>query len=104
MRFEELGERCVRHARDNAGYTDRTGNLKNSIGYAVIKDGKVVRRAYISALNEKALNKVIKDNPKGVVLVVLAGMKYAVYVEAKGYNVLSATEIYARDIVEKLKT
>jgi hypothetical protein len=34
--------------------------------------------------------------PKGYVLIVVAGMNYATYVEAKGYNVLSTAEHLAQ--------
>ena len=33
----------VNHARDNAGYTVRTGNLISSIGGVLIKDGKPIK-------------------------------------------------------------
>ena len=35
-KFIEVGERCIIEARDNGAYTDRTGNLRNSVGYVVL--------------------------------------------------------------------
>ena len=34
--FIYVGEACLKEARLNGNYTDRTGNLRNSIGYAVL--------------------------------------------------------------------
>jgi len=42
-----------------------------------------------------------------LVLIVIAGMKYAAYVEAMNYDVLTSSELYARkrvpELIEKLK-
>ncbi|MGV4578106.1 hypothetical protein ACQ1R5_10635 [Ornithobacterium rhinotracheale] len=40
--------------------------------------------------------------PRGYVLVVVAGMNYALYVESKGYNVLSTAEQLAEREVPRL--
>ena len=37
-----LGERVVKYAREHGSYTDRTGNLRNSIGYVVVQYGRIV--------------------------------------------------------------
>ena len=37
-----IGEECVRVARQNGSYNDITGNLRSSIGYVVLYDGKPV--------------------------------------------------------------
>ena len=37
-----LGESLAKYAKDNHTYTDRTGNLTNSIAYAVVKDKEIV--------------------------------------------------------------
>lgn len=39
-----VGESCIVEARNGGDYIDRTGNLRSSIGYAVLRDGKVVQR------------------------------------------------------------
>lgn len=44
----------------------------------------------------QALAEKVGKNTKGVALVVVAGMNYAAYVEAKGYNVLSSAEHLAQ--------
>lgn len=36
------GERFVKYARENGSYEDRTGNLRSSIGYIIVKNGDIV--------------------------------------------------------------
>ena len=38
-----VGERCLNEARSTNSYKDQTGNLRSSIGYVIVKDGKIVR-------------------------------------------------------------
>lgn len=40
-----IGEQCVNAARDSDGYKDRTGNLRSSTGYILVRDGRVVRQS-----------------------------------------------------------
>ena len=62
----------------------------------LLKEGQKEEKAFI--------NKVISQYPKGFVLVVVAGMKYASYVEARNYNVLTSAELLAeREIPRLLK-
>ena len=35
-----LGEKCINEARDSGSYSDRTGNLRASIGYVLVSNGK----------------------------------------------------------------
>ena len=35
-----IGEECIRIARESGSYNDITGNLRSSIGYVVLVDGK----------------------------------------------------------------
>ena len=44
-----LGESLAKYAKDNHNYTDQTGNLTNSIAYAVVKDKEIV---YYDATNQ----------------------------------------------------
>lgn len=123
-----LGEECVNHARSVGDYIDQTGNLRNSIGYVIVKDGKIVKRNFQRSANVKnakgKTTKGAKDGlvtgeklaeelarqapPSGFVLIVVAGMVYASKVESRGRNVLSSAENYAKKempgIVAKLKS
>lgn len=111
-----VGEQCVRQARDNGDYNDITGNLRSSIGYCVLQNGKVVKNSKQKAYagpkgngqqgvleGEEFLKKLQGDYPKGIVLILAAGMDYAVYVEdIHGRDVLTSAELLARDLVPAL--
>ena len=108
-----LGEKLAAYAKDNHTYTDRTGNLTNSIGYAVVRGKEIV---YYGGSNqpgagsEEALKTAMKmaaTLTSQYSLIVVAGMNYAAYVEAKGYNVILPAELKAKTdfpaAMEKLK-
>lgn len=106
-----VGEKCINEAREYGSYQDRTGNLRSSIGYIVLKDGKPIEKGGFKITKsgnngqkegEMFINKVTSQYPKGFVLVVVAGMKYASYVEARNYNVLTSAELLAEREVPKL--
>ena len=110
-----VGEKCINEAREYGSYQDQTGNLRSSIGYIVLKDGKPIEKGGFAPTErgtkkgkdgqkegETFINKVTSQYPKGFVLVVVAGMKYAAYVEAHNYNVLSSAELLAEKEVPKL--
>ena len=110
-----VGEMCINEAREHGSYQDQTGNLRSSIGYVVLQDGKPIEKGGFAPTErgrekgkngqkegETFINKVISQYPKGFVLVVVAGMKYASYVEARNYNVLSSAELLAEKEVPKL--
>lgn len=40
-KLKYLGEKLVKYAKDNHNYTDQTGNLTNSIGYAVVHNNDI---------------------------------------------------------------
>jgi hypothetical protein len=74
-------------------YKDRTANLRSSIGYFVLKDGEIIYENLLGTgegeqAARAALNSV-KDK-SGYMLVGVAGMDYAAYVESKGYNVITS--------------
>lgn len=110
--LSHLGEECVNRARDikpPIGFMDRTGNLRSSMGYAIAKDGNIVKYSNFNviegggegATKGRNLTKTIAgEYPAGWVLIVVAGMNYAVYVEAKGRDVLSSAEHFAESEVK----
>lgn len=111
-----VGEQCIKQARDNGDYNDITGNLRSSIGYCVLQNGKVVKQSAGKRFSgpegsglegskegKAFLQKLAGDYPKGIVLILAAGMNYAVYVEAiHGRDVLTSAELLARDLVPQL--
>jgi hypothetical protein len=98
--LEYLGELCVSEARTGYTYIPRTGNLLSSVGYHVIKDGEFVKGSTFKADTGGVTGKTFIESlysqfPKGIVLIVVAGMNYAMYVESRGLNVLTSSEMLA---------
>ena len=99
LTLHRIGQEAVNWARDNGTYVDRTGNLRNSIGYAIYKDRRLIdwvhddgghSQAHSNAITARTLfEQAVPDN--GYACVVFAGMEYGIYVEAKGYTVLSGS-------------
>ena len=127
QRLAYLGEQCVTIAKrkiSSAGlpyYKDRTANLKSSIGYVILIDGIIVmngkfrqeppvdKRYSIENGAEKGqefADKIASRYPKGIVLLIVAGMNYAEAVMARDYDVLDSAELNAEnkmeDILKKL--
>ncbi len=108
--LEYVGEQCVIEARENGTYKDQTGNLRSSIGYAIVEDGKIIKRSKPAQYKDgksgtKTANKYLAEVGKrfsGTTLIVVAGMNYAAYVERSGKIVLSSAELLAEELVPKL--
>lgn len=107
-----VGLECVKEARQNGKYTDRTGNLRSSIGYAILEDGKPIKKSGFERVkataadaqgqSEALITRLAATYNTGLVLVVVAGMDYAAYVEARGYNVLNSAETLAKTLVPQM--
>ena len=107
-RLQRLGEMCLVEARTNKGYMMQTGALLSSTGYEVFVDGVAIHSQFDAASGAESnaaetgiksgqnIAETIGKGTKGIALVVVAGMNYAAYVEAKGYNVLSSAEHLAQ--------
>lgn len=90
--------------RDTGEYLDDTTNLRNSIGYYVLRDGVIVRgRVEGPAEATSAAMTLLQSIPpvKGYQLVCLAGMDYASYLESKGFNVITSQAMVAMTNVEE---
>lgn len=92
-------------------YTDRTGNLRSSVGAVVVQDGKIVGRRGFEKVNHGVdgdaegrdyAESLAKNSPSGTVLIAVAGKKYASYVADKGYDVLDSAELLAERIVPQM--
>lgn len=112
--LQMLGSECVNKIRDRRqeeSWFDQTGNLRSSIGMAVVNRGKI---AVESAF--KTILKGAKGSEEGrkyveslahlfadtYSLVVVAGMSYAEYVEAmESKDVLASTEVWASKELKK---
>lgn len=115
MRF--IGEECVKIAREQGTYNDITGNLRNSIGYVLVRNGDIICKNFeervaskvVDAANGKGIlqgqalaEELAKRFTKGYALIVVAGMHYAHYVESLNKDVLDSAERYAQQRVPKL--
>lgn len=105
-----VGERCINAARSSHTYRDQTGNLSSSIGYAVSTDGNLVRCSNFQIVKQGQQGAIdgkdyvldlISQYPKGIVLIVVAGMNYATYVSDKGYDVIDSAEMLAEALIPK---
>ena len=112
--LERTGEQFVKVARIDGDYKDHTGNLRSSIGYVIVRDGEIVGRSF--QLSEKegtdkhtgkregeqlAMD-LVKTFSKGYVLIGVAGMKYAAFVEAmENKDVLTNAANKADDFIKR---
>lgn len=111
-RLQMLGEMCVQHAREvpsDIGFSDRTGNLRSSIGYSIFVDGVAVHSSYEvvkdgveGAKAGQDLATRVGNQTSGVCLVVTAGMNYALHVESQGRDVITSAEELAREELPRL--
>lgn len=112
--FSYLGEECVSRIRtrdQSESWIDRTGNLRSSIGYSVVEQGKQRIQSAFSIVREgteganegkRLLEELSKKYADTYALVVVAGMNYADEVEARdNKDVLASTELYAREKMDK---
>ena len=112
--FSYLGEKCVARIRDRAGndsWFDQTGNLRSSIGYAVVDHGRKCIESAFSIIKNGGdgakAGKELIDNLTSLysntyALVVVAGMEYADYVEAmENKDVLASTELWAKSKMQE---
>ncbi len=113
----KIGEEFARDAKHavniNKGafpkgdYTDQTANLRNSIGYIIYKDSlPAMEKFEASGEGVAEAKRFLATIPKkpGYVLVGVAGMNYASYLEAMGYNVITSQSFVAIDnLTDRLK-
>ena len=116
--LQYVGEQVVNGIRDGSmsNWNDRTGNLRSSIGYIVSVDGVPQNISGFEQVDgpqrEEGFNANQSRNyaqtlaslyPRGIALIVVAGMEYASYVEAmENKTVLAQGEIEARTLIEEM--
>lgn len=112
--LQRAGETFVRYARLYGNYKDHTGNLRSSIGYVIVNDGDVVSENFKLTAKpgsdkktglkkaRKLSRKLANTYSDGMVLICVAGMNYAAYVEAiDSLDVITAASIKANDDLRK---
>ena len=97
--FRRTGDQFIADARSIRTYQDQTGNLRSSIGYALFKDGQMLEQTFpggdVTGSGGTLAKWVANSYKRGYLLVVVAGMFYAQYVEAKSYDVLTGSSYAA---------
>ena len=115
--IESIGEalfmvctNAVNRARSLDTYKDQTNNLRSSIGFVIYFNGQRMYQDFQKSgtgtagggdssgqqgqvQGEALADKVAVQYPSGFVAVIVAGMKYALYVEAKGYDVITGSTL-----------
>lgn len=104
-RLEAYVEELINDAKLSGEYNDQTGNLRSSIGGVLLRNGIPVAYRGFEPLaggtqgtmtGKDFINRMIPQMGKGYVILVVAGMQYASYVEQlHNLNVLSLTEMKA---------
>lgn len=100
-------------AGPGGSFNDQTGNLRSSIGYIVVYDGNIVKEDFELAKRgtERTPGMIAGRefaeyqaalNPKGWALITVAGMEYAAFVEAKGYDVITGSTLNANSKMDKV--
>lgn len=118
-RLKFVGEKFVINSRNNHTYKDQSGNLTSSIGYVIMKDGKILIADYDTSVkpyltkkknlakyqavnvSNSLLADIAEKFPKGYVLVGIAGMEYAAYVESRNKDVITSSAITAENDLKK---
>lgn len=106
--LDKAGVMSVEIAKRSKTYCDKTGNLTSSIGYGVVKDGKIVCIGGFGSgeggeAGKRYLAQQSSEIGAGQVgLILVAGMYYATYVERIGYVVLDGARLRLETIVNEL--
>lgn len=112
--LQRTGEEFVKVARLSGKYIDHTGNLRSSIGYVIVKDGRIIGRNF-QLSEQKGTDKqtgkreaeqlsidLARTHSTGYVLIGVAGMKYAVFVEAmENKDVVTNAANKAEDFIKE---
>lgn len=109
--YIDVAEAALEVARTQHGYSRQTGNLTSSTGYCILDNGKVLVMSSFEVVDNgkkgaeegrKFLRKLISENSKGLVFIMVAGMSYASYVEAMSLDVLRSAEMLSKKMLPKL--
>ena len=105
----------IRNRSGEASWYDDTGNLRSSIGFVILDDGKIIYQSGFETVKSGAegsrIGKEFSEQvaqrteqfKRGLVLLVVAGMEYAAYVEAmENKDVLASSKPYANRIVQEM--
>ena len=119
--LQNLGKDSIVYILNNLqeiGIANRTGNLRSSIGFVVVKDGRIISRGGFervdgpdraktsvdgSQVGQELAESLARNYPKGYALIVVVGMEYAVLLQSvENKDILASGEIYLKKELKKL--
>ncbi|HEY0056877.1 MAG TPA: hypothetical protein VGB63_16115 [Pedobacter sp.] len=104
----KIGLDAVKYARlktkSQGGYDDQTGNLRSSIGFIIQYDGQTIHQDFELSpegtdkqeglrAGEQYAKELGANESSGWAVIIVAGMEYGFYLEAKGYDVISGSTL-----------
>ena len=112
--FEMACLEVVEQAKSLDTYQDQTNQLRSSIGYQIYNQGVLVTEYFQAsgkgdgsgsaegvARGKTVAAEAARQYPDDVVGVIVAGAHYALYVESKGYDVISGPASQLKEITSK---
>ena len=114
LMLQQAGESFVNFSRQQApkdSFYDHSKNLRNSIGYVVVRDGKIIGENFEQRgggaegvrIAKQLCSDLARTHSRGYVLIGVAGMKYAVHVEAiEGKDVITRATGFTEDHIKKV--
>lgn len=105
LRF--IAQGCYEEAMRRKGFTNDSGALSSSIGWAIILDGNIVYSGGLTPVGKggsigqsqgrRAIDELASG--RGIKLILVAGMDYAQEVEARGFDVTTSGELLAEEMI-----
>lgn len=112
--LDRLAMKVVTAIRDGAVsfWNDDSGNLRSSIGYVILHDGRRISENFqiVNGRGAEGMeeaksfaHQLSSEYPSGLVLLIVAGMEYAEYVERiKSRTVLAGGELLAKKLIKEI--
>jgi len=101
-----LGKICIDDMEKNRGYKNVSNNLSDSRGFVVVKNKSIIYSSLfkntVGGQTGRSLTIERASQSNGIMLIVVAGMKYAELLEAVGKNVITSSELMAESLVPTL--
>lgn len=109
-KLAEIGQFGFETAFEHGDYQDRSGYLRSSIGWGVSRYGEIVRSGGFRKVKEgggedagrQMLAQLAAQYPDHICLFVVAGAKYTMYVEAKGFDVITFAKLQCENLAREL--
>lgn len=100
-----IAQGCYESVMKQKQFATHTGALASSIGWGIFKDGTLVYSGGFEGGNTDGATRgravmSSMSRGKGIRLVLVAGMSYASFVEARGFNVNTSGELLAEEMIK----